>query len=253
MRYFEVDGNSPEEILNQFLSQQNVPAEFVEMEVIDPGKKGVLGLGRRQAKVKIKLNDYEYLKRKTRLYLSEILSAAGFDDYHIEVIDNNPECVMNIVSKDANALTGRSAVVLDSLQYLVDRLTRIDSNATVKMLVDVDNYRKKVIEPLKEKAVRLAQSVKKNGKPVRMQPMVTLVRREIHIAAKTVPGVTTVSNGDGQIKTLTILPERKGGSGKYKGKSDAPKEGGQKTDRPRGPKKSGGRPQGGGQNRDKRS
>ena len=250
MRYFEVDGNSPEEILNQFLSQQNVPAEFVEMEVIDPGKKGVLGLGRRQAKVKIKLNDYEYLKRKTRLYLSEVLSAAGFDDYHIEVVDNNPECTMNIVSKDAQVLTGRSAVVLDSLQYLVDRLTRLDNGSTVKMLVDVDNYRKKVIEPLKEKAVRLAQSVKKNGKPARMQPMVTIVRREIHIAAKTVPGVTTVSNGDGQIKTLTILPERKGG-GKYK---SAPKGDGQKTDRPRGPKKSGDRrPQGGGQNRDKRS
>lgn len=210
MRYFEVDGPSPVEILNQFLAQQKVPREYVEMEIIDPGSKGILGIGRKPAKVKLKFNDYEYMKRKAKLYLSEILNKAGFEDYHIEVKDLHPDCVMNIRSSDAAALTGRSAVVLDSLQYLVDRVTRIDGGGSARILVDVDDYRKRVIEPLKEKAIKLAHSVKKTGRPAKMQPMATIVRREIHVAAKSVAGVTTISNGDGQIKSLTILADKKG-------------------------------------------
>ncbi len=209
MRYFEVDGDSPAEILNQFLIQQQVPREFVELEVIDPGAKGILGIGRKPAKVKIKFDDHEYLKRKAKLYLSEILNKAGFDNYHIETKDLHPDCVLNILSDDSNLLIGKSALTLDSLQYLMDRVLRCDDETDIRILVDVDNYRERVIAPLKEKAVRLAQSVKKNGRPAKMPPMATIVRREIHIAAKTVPGISTVSYGDGQIKSVTIMSDKK--------------------------------------------
>ncbi|MDR2869088.1 MAG: Jag N-terminal domain-containing protein [Deferribacteraceae bacterium] len=229
MRYFEVDGSTPKEILSQFLSQQDIPAEFVEMEVIEQGSRGLLGIGRKPAKVMIKFNDYEFMKRKARLYLSEVLTAAGFSDYYIDVTDQNPECIMNIKSSNAAALTGRSAIVLDSLQYLVDRVTHTDNQSDVQILVDVDDYRKRVIAPLREKAIKLAHSVKKTGRPAKMQPMATIVRREIHIAAKSVSGVTTVSNGSGQVKTLTILPERKGKQGgrQNEGRQNESRQGGE--------------------------
>ena len=209
MRYFEVDGDSPAEILNQFLIQQQVPEEYVELEVIDPGSRGILGIGKKPTKVKIKFDDHEYLKRKAKLYLSEILNRAGFDDYHIETKGIHPDCILNILSNDSNILIGKAALTLDSLQYLLDRALRCDDATGIRILVDVDNYRERVIAPLKEKAIQMAQSVKKNGRPVKMSPMATIVRREIHIAAKAIPGISTVSYGEGQIKSVTIMPDKK--------------------------------------------
>lgn len=217
MRYFEVEGDSPNEILDAFLTQQKLPKDYVEMEIVDAGSKGILGIGKKPAKVKIKFDDHEYYRRRAKLYLSDILDKAGFENYHIEVKDHNPDIIFNIQADDSNLLIGRSAVMLDSLQYLVDRVFKIDSASDIRLLVDVDNYRERVVEPLKEKAVRLAQSVKKSGRPAKMSPMATVVRREIHMAAKTVPGVSTVSHGEGIVKTITILPDRKPGDRKAPG------------------------------------
>jgi spoIIIJ-associated protein len=208
MRYFEVEGDSPAEILKQFAIQQNIPQEYIKMEVIDPGAKGMLGFGKKPAKVKLIFDDYEYLKRKAKLYLSEILDNAGFDSYHIEVEDKKPVAVLNILTNDSNLLIGKSAITLDSLQYLVDRVVR-PMDTDVGIVVDVDGYRKRVVAPLRDKAVKLAQSVKKTGRPAKMSPMVTFVRREIHIAAKSVEDISTISNGEGQIKSVTIFSTKK--------------------------------------------
>lgn len=213
MRYFEVEGDSPNELLEQFLIQQKVSKEFVEVEIIEPGSKGILGIGKKPAKIKIKFDDREFLLRKSKLYLSEILDKAGFAHYHIEVKDRNPDFILNIMTDDSNVLIGKSALTLDSLQYLIDRILKLDEQTDIRILVDVDDYRKRVIEPLKDKALKLAHGVKKSGKPAKLPPMVTIARREVHIVAKSVPGVSTVSHGDGQIKALTIMPDRpsKGG------------------------------------------
>jgi spoIIIJ-associated protein len=208
MRYFEVEGDSPADILQQFLIQKNIPQDYVEMEVLEPGSRGILGIGRKPAKVKIKVDDQEYLKRKAKLYLSDMLGKGGFD-YHIEVKEKYPDYILNILSDDSNLLIGKSAIMLDSLQYLVDRILRTDDDTDIRILVDVDNYRERVIEPLKQKALRLARAVKDDGKPAKLPPMATVVRREIHIVAKSVPGVSTISHGDGQIKSLTIFSDKK--------------------------------------------
>jgi spoIIIJ-associated protein len=231
MRYFEVEGDSPREILTQFLIQKGVTEEFVEMEVIDAGSKGFLGMGKKPAKVKIKLNDNEFLKRKAKLYLSDILCKGDFD-YHIEVKEEYPNYILNILTKDSNVLIGKSATTLDSLQYLIDRYIRVDDDTDLRILVDVDNYRERVIEPLKEKAVRLAQSVKKTGQPAKMPPMATVVRREIHIAAKAVQGISTISHGEGQVKSLTIYSDKKPRGTKREGGRDSRGDGGGRGRKP---------------------
>ncbi|MDR2401168.1 MAG: Jag N-terminal domain-containing protein [Deferribacteraceae bacterium] len=208
MRYFEVEGDTPEEIYEAFLWEQKLAAEFVTMEVLEQGSKGILGLGKKIAKVKIVFNDMEFYKRKIKLYLSDILTKAGFEDYHIEVKENLPEVSLNILTdEDEERLIGRGAAVLDSFQYLADRLSRPTDD--LRFLVDVNSYRDRVISPIVAKAVRLAYSVKKGGKPAKLQPMAAVIRREVHLAIKPIAGVTTLSNGNGMLKTISILPERK--------------------------------------------
>jgi spoIIIJ-associated protein len=207
MRYFEVEGDSPEEIYEAFLWEQKLPAEFVTMEVLEQGSKGILGLGKKTSKVKMAFNDFEFYKRKIKLYLSDLLDKSGFEDYHIEIKENLPDVHLNILTDDEEALIGKGAAVLDSFQYLTDRVCRPTDE--IRFLVDVNSYRARVIPPIVSKAIKLAHSVKKGGRPAKLQPLAAVIRREVHLAVKAIPGVTTLSNGNGVLKTISILPERR--------------------------------------------
>ncbi len=208
MRYFEVEGSSPEEALNQFIHENNYSREFIEYEVIDEGNKGFLGFGKKPALIKIVLNDVELAKRKSKLILSDLLEKAGFRDFRIETKEYYKDYILNIESPDSSMLIGKMAQTLDALQFLVDKMLGSHSSEGVNIIVDVEGYRYRVIKHLKNKAAHLADKVRKTGKPEKLAPMVTIIRREIHQAIKRMPGVKSESRGEGIIKTLYIVPDR---------------------------------------------
>ncbi|MBQ3033150.1 MAG: Jag N-terminal domain-containing protein, partial [Deferribacterales bacterium] len=210
MKYYEVEGESPEIILSQFLNQQNIPAEYVEHDVIDAGSKGLFGIGKRKAKITIKYNDEEHIKRKARIMLSEMLEKAGFDDVHISASGQDGKINLNIETSYSDLLIGKMAQTLDALQYLTDKMFKQDEESSVTIIVDVAGYRQRMVEKNVEKAISLAEQVKRTGRSVKLPPMTTMIRKEIHIALKNIPGITTVSSGEGQIKRICIISEKKG-------------------------------------------
>ncbi|ADD66843.1 single-stranded nucleic acid binding R3H domain protein [Denitrovibrio acetiphilus DSM 12809] len=210
MKYFEVEGRTAEQAVNNFLTEKDIPKDFIEYEVLKEASKGFLGFGRKNALVKLKFNDVEFYTRKAKLVLSEILEKAGFADYSIETKNRNPDIILNIVSPDSKLLIGKNAQMLDSMQFILNRMLAWQS-PDFTFIVDVEEYRERVVENLKEKAVKLAKTVRRTGKPIKMAPMVTMVRKEIHMVLKEVPGISTVSKGDGHLKEILIVPERKGG------------------------------------------
>ena len=209
MRYYEVEGDSPEIILTQFLNQQDIPKEYVEYEVLDAGSRGLLGIGRRKAKLKIKYNDAEHIKRRARMVLADILEKACFEDAHVSMEGENDDVVLNIDSSSPEILIGRTAQTLDALQYIMDKMLRLDENSDVHVTIDVDGYRRNAVAQNIEKALFLAEQVKRTGKTVKLAPMVTIMRKEIHIALKSVQGVSTMSVGEGQIKQICIVSDKK--------------------------------------------
>jgi spoIIIJ-associated protein len=172
--------------------------------------RGILGIGKKNALVKLTALDEKYLRYRVENYVSSILKNAGFENFEFEIKEEESDVRFNIISDDSSLLIGRSALMLDSLQYLVDHAFRFSElPSKERILIDVDNYRDRVINPLKQKALRLANSVKRSGRPIKMPPMATILRREVHIVVKTVPGVSSVSQGDGLLKTLMIVSDKK--------------------------------------------
>ena len=207
MKYYEVEGATVEEAINKFLIDQKIPREYIDVEIIDKGSKGFLGFGKKNAKIKIKFDDNEYVKRRAKVILSEILDKAGFNEYHIEVIEDYPNYILNIQSPDSNILIGKMGQTLEALQFLVEKLINLDEKSDLNVIVDVENYRKRVIEDLKNRAIELANRVKRTRKVEKLPPMIPMVRKEIHNALKSIQGVRTESYGDGKIKTIYIVPE----------------------------------------------
>lgn len=206
-----MEAKTPDAALANFLAENNVPKDFVQVEVIEAGSKGFLGFGGKNALVKIKFNDTEYYKRKGRLVLSELLEKAGFTDFTIETKFRHPDVIYNIVSPDSKILIGKNAQMLDAMQFLLNRMVSWD-NQEGSFIVDVEDYRDRVVEQLKDKAIKLAKTVRRTGKPIKMAPMVTMVRKEIHIALKQIKGISTVSKGEGHLKEILIVPEKRTGA-----------------------------------------
>lgn len=210
MRVFEVEGESPEVIVSQFIKEQNIPSEYIEYDIIEAGSKGLFGIGKKNAKIKIKYNDSEHIKRKSRMMLSDLLEKAGFTDVHITTDIKNNKILLNIESDYTELLIGKQAQTLDAIQYLLDKMIKLDENSDLIVNVDVASYRQRTVEKHLEKALSLAEHVKKTGKSIKLPPMTTMIRKEIHIALKNISGITTISSGEGQIKQICIVCEKKG-------------------------------------------
>jgi spoIIIJ-associated protein len=210
MKYFEIECHDIDEGITKFLNENNIPREFITFEVIEQGSKGILGFGKKQAKVMIKFDDFEYIKRRAKVILHDILEKAGFDDFQIEITDDKPKYIFNITSPDSKLLVGKFAQTLNALQELLDRMLNIENYPDIEIIVDVEGYRERVTKHLTEKAIEAANIVKKTGKVQKLPPMITIIRKDIHKVVNDIEGVRTESSGTGDIKTIFIVPNKNG-------------------------------------------
>ncbi|MCD8568250.1 MAG: Jag N-terminal domain-containing protein [Geovibrio sp.] len=170
MRHFEIEGRTAEEALDRFLAEKGISKDFVEYEVIEQGSKGFLGFGSKPALIKVKFDDGEFLKRRSKLLLSELLEKAGFSDFSIEVKEQGSDIILNIKSEDSSLLIGKTAQTLDSFQYILDKMLKTDDRTETGVVIDVEDYRLRTVKQFKEKAVRLAKNAVKTGKTVKLPP-----------------------------------------------------------------------------------
>lgn len=208
MRVYEVEGDTPEEIIALFMKQKDIPKDYIEYEVVESGSKGLFGIGKKVAKVKITYNEAEHVKRKSRMVLADILEKCGFHDAHIEAKVDGENVVLNIETAEPDTLIGKTAQTLDALQYIMDKIMKSEDMAAT-VTVDVGGYRKRAGAQNIDKARQLAEQAKKTGKTMKLRPMSTMMRKEVHIALKEIEGISTMSIGEGSIKQLCIVPDKK--------------------------------------------
>ena len=140
--------------------------------------------------------------------LNELLEKAGFTDAHVSVEENDNRLLLNIETETPELLIGKSAQTLDALQYVFDKMINLSEYSEISLIVDVGFYRKRRVEENIAKALAMAEKVKKSGRPFKLAPMSSILRKEIHIALKNVHGVTTISTGEGPLKQVSIVPDK---------------------------------------------
>ena len=114
-----------------------------------------------------------------------------------------------VESQDASLLVGRDGRVLESLQFLATLMLSRGSGAPIAIQVDALSYWEKREKAVLEEARKAADSVKATGKPVRMEPMDSSMRRLVHRTLGNDPDVTTGSEGEGPWRKL-VIRSRKG-------------------------------------------
>ena len=127
-------------------------------------------------------------------------------DLDLDVKEEGGILYINFAGPDRSFLLSNSASLLNSIEYLLDRVFRTDKDDAPGILVDSEKYRQHREAELILLAKMASQKVISFGKPLSLQPMIPRERRIVHLALSGIEGVRTQSNGEGDNRSITIYP-----------------------------------------------
>jgi spoIIIJ-associated protein len=113
-----------------------------------------------------------------------------------------------VESQDAPALVGRDGRVLESLQFLATLMMSRGAAAPIAVQVDALSYWEKREAAILDQARAAVETAKATGKPVRLEPMDSSMRRLIHRTLAAIPDVTTASEGEGAWRKIVVRPRK---------------------------------------------
>jgi spoIIIJ-associated protein len=114
---------------------------------------------------------------------------------------------------DLGALIGRGGENLVALQQITSAITSRRVGRTVHVPLDIEGYRRRREEQLREIARRVASRVRANGQAVTLEPMLAYERRIVHLAVQDTPGVKTESVGVDPNRRVVISSTAPGARG----------------------------------------
>lgn len=212
----ETSGNTVPEAVSAALAQLGVPRERVEVEVLAGGSRPIPGerlSGSGMARVRVRVID-EYAA-KARELLEELLIRM---EIPAKVSVRNPTAaqkgsatgkepvVLDISGDDLGLLIGWRGENLRALQTVVNLMTGDNEADGRRLILDVERYRARREDQVRELALRLAHRVKRTGQRYTLDPMQAYERRVVHITLEEDEGVKTESAGVDPHRRITIHP-----------------------------------------------
>ena len=119
-------------------------------------------------------------------------------------IDQDGALCVDMSGEHMGILIGKRGQTLDSLQYLANRVANKHQEGYVRVKLDTENYRARREETLSHLAKNIAHKVKRNRRPVALEPMNPYERRIIHSALQSDPYVMTHSEGEEPFRKVVI-------------------------------------------------
>lgn len=218
MREVERSAASVEEAIEAALDELGVSEQEAEIEIVQEPQKGLLGFGAQEAVVKVRIRqeelvvaDVEEQAELAEEFVAGLLERMGLD---AEVDHNEVDGVMYVdvlAGEDAEGmglLIGRHGQTLDALQEVVRSAVQRQTQARCRVLVDVEDYRKRRRSQVAEKARAAAVRVGRTGRSERLEPMSPYERKIVHDAVSEVSGVETSSEGEEPQRRVVIRKRR---------------------------------------------
>jgi spoIIIJ-associated protein len=137
--------------------------------------------------------------------LQEMLSLMGLSGT-VEIASGGETSRLNVKGDDLGALIGRRGEKLASLQHIVNLIVGRREGQHHRIAIDVENYRGRREEQLRDVADRAAKRVVQSGKILQLEPMPAVERRVVHMALLEHPKVRTQSVGVEPNRRIVVLP-----------------------------------------------
>jgi spoIIIJ-associated protein len=209
----EFEGDDLEDALRSAAEALGSPADALDFEVLEDGRRGVFGLGARQARIAVRVPEppsrpapasietrspapphaaLEALRRILALMGLELTAEA--DDALAERI--------KLEGPDRAALTRNGGELLTSLQTVLNRMGRRGWPDAGHVELVCEGWRDE--DSVADLAREVAEAVSRTGEARKLPPMNPFERRIVHVTVGEFPGLATRSEGDGFLKRVVV-------------------------------------------------
>ena len=209
-----------EEKVEEPVVEEPVKAEPKKVEAVQPQKAAEKKVDEPQKATFEKAVEKEVkeeVKRETKLVEVQPQTIKAVEDFlkntmkamdmEVELkteIDQDGALCVDMSGEHMGILIGKRGQTLDSLQYLANRVANKHQEGYVRVKLDTENYRARREETLRHLAKNIAHKVKRNRRPVALEPMNPYERRIIHSALQSDPYVMTHSEGEEPFRKVVI-------------------------------------------------
>ena len=203
MDFIEFSAKTVEEALTEASISLGIPSNELEYEVIEKGSTGFLGIGSKNAIIKVRKKFS--VEESVKEFLNSVFKAMEMEVEIIVKVDEFDKLIdIELKGDDMGILIGKRGQTLDSLQYLTNLAVNKNSENYYKVKVDTEDYRKRRKETLENLAKNIAYKVKRTKRAVELEPMNPFERRVIHSALQNDKYVTTHSEGDEPYRHVVV-------------------------------------------------
>src|SRR5438270_760073 len=192
----EITGKTVDEAVEQALEDLDETRENVEVEVLEESAE--------QARVRV--TQRETYAVKARDVVAELLYKMGITA-QVTIKKADEPVMIDVAGDNLGLLIGWRGETLRAFQTVVNLILNEGRADRRRLVVDVEHYRNRREETVKEMALRLADRVRRTGERVMMDPMQSYERRIVHITLEKEPGIRTESQGEEPNRRVAILPD----------------------------------------------
>jgi spoIIIJ-associated protein len=127
-------------------------------------------------------------------------------ELEVSATEQGETVVVNFTGHDRGFLLSGGASLLNSIEYLANRVFRSLRSETPAVMLDSDHYRQHREAELVLLAQMASKKVMEQKRALTLQPMIPRERRIVHLALAQIEGVRSESQGDGEDRSITIYP-----------------------------------------------
>ncbi len=123
-------------------------------------------------------------------------------EYSIEKTEKGLEVSLN--SKDLGYLIGYRGETLYAMQSILSAIASKGNQNRVRVILDIEGYKAKREKTLEDLAEKVAKTVIRTRKPVKLEPMQAYERKIIHSKLQENPKIETISEGQEPNRRIVI-------------------------------------------------
>jgi len=144
--------------------------------------------------------------QEVRDIIKRFFEKTGFET-EVQILELKEKTIpVKIKTEDPKVLIGQNGQTLAEIQHLLKAMLSHQIPEQFYLDLDINEYKEKKIEYLKETARDLADTVSLTKKEKILSPMPAYERRIIHLELSNRPDIKTESIGQGIERRITIKP-----------------------------------------------
>lgn len=224
----EIQRSAPsvEEAVDSALAELGVSEQEVEVSILQEPRHGLIGIGSQDAVVSVRVRrsdgrsddgdlsdeDLDDQADVAAEFLEGVLERMGvaadvgpaLEDgtMYVDVVGREED------DEDLGLLIGRHGQTLEALQELARVVVVQRTGLRARIVVDVEEYRRRQRSRLAARAREIARRVARSGREEELEPMNAFDRKVVHDAVAEVGGAMSASRGEGPDRHVVVQRRR---------------------------------------------